>query len=182
MLADADKVRARIRSRIQPIIAAGVLLGLPVGFYEAPVTAIRTFVQPNPERQDAGAIRFLHRDVLIDAVVQGDPRHRLRLVQLIDRQMGVLDPCDPDVRVFYPLEPARMATAFADVERAFSANSPEAAHAPLRSWGVTHVLAGSAERRRFGAMEQFHDAAWFESVYNDGSAAVYRLRCIRGPS
>ena len=179
ILADPDRVRPWIRSRLRPIIAAGVLLGLPVGLYEAPVTAIRTFLSAGPERQDAGAIRFLRHDVPADAVVQGDPRYRLRLVQLIDRQMGVLDPTDPDVRVFYPLDPARMAAAFAEVERALAARSAQAAHTLLRSWRVTHVLAGSAEHRRFGTMDPFRDAAWFESVYNDGHAAVYRLRSVR---
>lgn len=176
MLMDAEKVRPVVRSWRRPVILMGILLGLPVGLYEAPLTALRTLVQASPVRSDANAIRFLRDSTPPEAVVQGEPRGRVTLPQLMNRQMGVLNPSDPDVRVFYPLEPARMASALADVESAFSTKSSESAYALLRAWGVTHVLAGSLEGLRFGSMDQFRDTDLFESVYNDGTARVYRLR------
>jgi hypothetical protein len=169
---------ARIR---KPLLVIGLLLGAPVGLYEAPLMAARTFLLSEPHEPDAGAIRFLRRNTPPDAVVQPDPRTagerdtRRTLPQLIDRRMAVADPDDPHVRVFTPPDLARMQRVFADVERAFKTDSSETAHRLLRVARVTHVLLGSTERRRFGATPQFGDPAFFETVYDDDNARVVRL-------
>jgi uncharacterized membrane protein len=68
-----------------------------------------------------------------------------------------------------------MRQAFNDVEAAFRTSSAGEAFSKLRRWRITHVLVGGVERERFGTLSQFADATWFENVYNDGRAAVYRL-------
>jgi hypothetical protein len=180
-LVGGEGLRPAVRAWRRPILLAGVVLGLPVGLYEAPATVARSLLLPDAQRGDAGAIRFIRDHTPPDAVVQGDPKSRLALAQLVDRQMGVLDPDDPDVRVFQPVSVDRMRRAFADVEGAFSADSSRSAWERLRRWGVTYVLVGGAERHRFGPANPFRDPAMFDMVYGDGQALVYRLIDRSGP-
>lgn len=168
--------RRRARPAAAALASAGLLLGLPVGAYEAPLMAARSLILPNPRRDDAGALRYVRRHLPRDAVVQGDPRARLDLPQLVDRRSGVLDPDNSHVRVFFPRDEARLRSVFAAVERAFVEPDPAEAHRALRMAGVTHVLAGTLERRRFGRMLAFHADALFETLYADESASVIRLR------
>ena len=65
--------------------------------------------------------------------------------------------------------------ALADVETAFRTESSATAYDRLRGLGVSHVLAGTPERKRYGELRQFEDASLFEIVYKDGTATVYRL-------
>ncbi len=168
-------VRPAVRAWRKPILLIGVAMGLPVGLYQAPAMALRGLRQPAADAREIGAIRFLRDNLPREAVVQGDPKTRLALPQLADRPMGVLDPWDPDVRVFCPVDMGRMRAACDEIERAFRDSSGESAHRALRRWGITHVLVGRDERRVFGAMSQFHDRTWFAMLYDDGDAAVYRL-------
>ena len=170
-----ENVRRCATKRIGLVVTLGVLLGLPVGLWEVPMTAVRSLLETPAFAPDAGAIRFLRDNTPVDAVVQGDPVARMTLPQLVDRQIGVLDPDNAHFRVFWPKDEARLRAAFADVKDAWSSTSGEAAYANLASWGVTHVLVGSVERRHLAAMNPFADPAWFEPVFDDGDAAVYRL-------
>jgi hypothetical protein len=138
--------------------------------------AIRTFILPGPVAQETGALRFLRHQTPHEAVVQGDPLRRLDLPQLIDRRAAVLDPNNSHVRVFFPLDEMRMRRRLAEVEQAFRSAAPEEAHRLLRTAGVTHVLAGRIERERLGAGPQFDDDGFFERIYADAAASVYRLR------
>ncbi|MBU0641562.1 MAG: hypothetical protein KKB50_22110 [Planctomycetes bacterium] len=167
---------ARRRFWRRPVIVVGVLLGLPVGFYELPLTAVRSLVLKERHAADGGAISYLRTQTPPDAVVQGDPLERVSLPQLIQRQMGVLDPDNPHVRVFMPRDFAAMQANAAAVQQAFATESGPRAWTTLRRLGVTHVLVGSAERRNWGELPQFADASHFEIVYKDKHAAVYRLR------
>lgn len=174
ILLDARHVRPWARRGIFVMIAIALVPGLAVGFYEAPVTAGRRLIAPGGAAE-AGAIRFLRAQTPIDAVVQGDPHNRITLPQLVDRQMGVVDPANAHVVVFQPLDRARMARAMADVVTAFEAPSPAVASARLGRWGIGYVLSGRVERERFGEMPQFKDTECFEPVYQDDSSAVYRV-------
>jgi hypothetical protein len=174
-LLEPELVRAFVRKRIKGVVAAGVLLGLPVGLYEAPVTGARTLLQSRAPAADAGAIRFLKERTPANAVVQGDPKDRVTLVQLTNRITGVLDPDNPHVVVFRPPSVDRMRRAFDEVEAAFQTSSAGEAFSKLRRWRITYVLVGEVERGRFGALNQFVDSTYFANVYNDGRAAVYRL-------
>jgi len=159
------------------LLVAGCLAGLPVGGYEAPASALRSLLERSPIAGDAGALNFLRTQTPLTAVVQGDPGEaRLGLVQLADRAVGVLDPSNPHVVVFRPLDVARMERAFVEVRAAFAGEASAAAHRHLRAWGVTHVLVGQIERKRYGSPPGFRDAAYFELLYDDGRAEVYRLR------
>lgn len=159
---------------------AGLALGLPVGLYEGPVMAVRTFILRNPAAQEAGALRFLRDQTPREAVVQGDPLLRFDLPQFIDRRMAVLDPNNEHVRVFFPRDEQRMRQRMAEVEQAFRTAAPQEAYALLRAAGATHVLTGRIERERLGAGPQFDDPAFFERIYADAAASVYRLRDAPG--
>jgi len=174
-LLEKEKLRAFARSWRLPVLIVGGLAGLPVGLYEAPVSAVRSLVEVNPLKADAAMILFLRDHTPRDAVIQGDPRARAGLVQLIDRPMGVLDPDYAHVAVFQPNDGSRMHKAFTDVEKAFATSSSQIAYRKLRAWAVQYVLAGSAERHRFGSLDHFRNTSLFETVYYDGRAAVYRL-------
>lgn len=157
-------------------VVAGLVLGLPAGLYEAPLMAVRSLVLRNPNTQEAGALRFLRSRTPREAIVQGDPLRRLDLPQLIDRRTAVLDPNNAHVRVFFPLNEARMRQCMADVEQAFRTTSPESAYDLLRAAGATHVLLGRFERERLGAGPQFDDTRFFERIYADAAACAYRLK------
>lgn len=174
-LLDVERVRPGARSWVKGALTAGIVMGLPVGLYEAPMAAVRSLWESRPMRAEAGAIRWLRCGLPTDAVVQGDPQTRLNLAALTDRQIGVLNPDSPHVVVFAPRDPARMRRAYSAVLEAFSTSSAAVAHADLDAWGVEYVLVGMTERAHFGTMPQFEDRSWFEQVYNDGFAAVYRL-------
>ena len=170
-----DQLRSWAQRLRRGALVLGVLLGLPVGFYEAPLMAVRSFLLPEQHRLDAGAIRFLRRRVPRDAIVQGDPIARVRLPQLIDRQMGVLDPDNSHIRVFFPEDEDRMRRVFSSVTQAFATSSSQVAHENLQAARVTHVLAGSLETARYGDLSQFDDPKRFKLLYRDEHARVYRL-------
>jgi hypothetical protein len=110
-----------------------------------------------------------------DAVVQAEPARGIVVPQLIDRQMGVLDPDQPHVLVFRPRDVRRMYDAFHDVQRAYETADAARAWELLRRWGVTHVLAGRSERRRYGELSQFADGSFFEPLFQHQGSSVYRV-------
>lgn len=138
--------------------------------------AARTFLEAMADQPDAGALHFLREHTPPDAVVQAAPEGRLTLPQLVQRQMGVADPENSHVRVFYPLDMEAMRRIFGRVQHAFSTDSSRLAQEDLRAAHVTHVLVGKVEQERYGALRQFDDPTRFELVYADDQAHVYRLR------
>ncbi|MFQ5413132.1 MAG: hypothetical protein ACE5E6_01610 [Phycisphaerae bacterium] len=173
---DGVGVRPWAARRRRVMVTVGVLLGLPVGIWEAPATTLRTVLQEKKVRiDDPAAVLFLRDETPHDAVVQCDPFDRMAIPQRIDRQMGVLDPENPHVVVFQGVDRARMERALADVEAAFSTDSSRTAYEKLHALGITHVLAGTPERRRYGALEQFGDPALFHVAFQNDDAVVYRL-------
>ncbi|HPD30254.1 MAG TPA: hypothetical protein PLL20_09685 [Phycisphaerae bacterium] len=174
-LLNADLLRRRVRRIGVGLAVIGASLGLPVGLYEAPLTAVRTIWESRRLMPESGAIRFLRESTPTDAVIQGDPDCRLDLAALTDRRIGASKPNSPHVVVFSPKDPASMRRAYSDVMQAFYTPSSEEAHAKLETWGVRYVFVGLAERKRFGIMPQFNDQRWFEPVYNGDGVTVYRL-------
>ncbi len=181
MLLWSADVRPMVRRWRRPVVVLGALIGLAVGVYEAPLMAVRSRLLGAAFGDDAGALRFLREQTPADAVVQGAPRGRVDLLQLIGRQMGVSDPDDSHVRVFYPLDMARMRQVCDRVDRAFDTVSSAEAFASMRAACVTHVLVGGVERERRDAVAQFEDRTLFEPVYRDDTATVFRLRPDTGP-
>lgn len=177
----AGEIRAWARRMRLPVLLAGVVLGLPAGLYEPPGMVARAFLLPSKLRSDTGALAYL-RTTPPGTVVQGSPlsgrfgADREHLVELIERPMGVFDPENLHVRVFFPRDAGRWRRTHAEVESAFRTPSPEAAHSRLRRARVERVLVGSVERAHFGACEQFEDARYFAREYDDGAARVYAVR------
>lgn len=171
-----ENLRQWARRRFRAVLIYGCFLGLPVGLYEAPMMAARTLLKSPPEASEAGAIRYLRDRTPLDAVVQADPVGREGLSQLIDRQIGVTDPENSHVRVFYPLDMEAMRRAFAQVNEAFRTGSPRLAYDLLYNVGAGYVLVGAVERRLYGPLTQFEDDSLFGCVYRDEHARVYRLR------
>ncbi len=169
-------VRSRIRRWSKPILITGMTLGLPVGFYELPASALRSVLKPRSAGTDVKAINYIKENTPLDAVVQGDPEKRLTLTQLTDRATGVLDPFNAHVTVFQPVSRSRMIQAFEDVQNAFRTHDSRQAHQLLSKWGVTHLLIGEVERKSFADLSQFNNDQFFHLLYNDPGACVYQLR------
>ncbi len=169
---------SRLKSRrvLGIIWGIGVTLGLPVGLYEAPMMAVRTRLRGSPEQQDAGAIRFLRHCTPPDAVVQGSPYERVSLLQMTNRCLGVADLENSHVRVFYPLDVARLRVSCESVDRAL--REPQAGRAAtiLGAAGVDYVLIGSIERRQGIDPVAFEHDGGLERVYADEEATVFRVR------
>ncbi|MCC6361048.1 MAG: hypothetical protein IT450_20090 [Phycisphaerales bacterium] len=167
------------------IAVTSLLLGLPVGLWQAPATAARRFVEygESVAAKEAGALRYLRDALPRDAVAQGacDDSERTRstrlsLCQLIDRQIGVLE-LQEDTHVFQGRDGSLQAQTLAEfrgvLERPASAADR---HAALRRHGVTHVLLGVAERERWVDLGTFDDAAFFRTIFDDGGGRVVELR------
>ena len=154
-----------------------LLLGLPVGAYEAPVSAVRRFVRPGKtfiaEKQ---AYRFLHDELPPDAVLQTHTAPpRATLIQLAERQWGVLDPADSDVGVFRPPDPRVVEDALNDVRFAAQTDSSEEAHRRLRTHRITHLLVGLAECENWQHLDKLDDPRYFSPVYHDEAVTIYEL-------
>jgi hypothetical protein len=173
---DPMHVRPFFRRWLRHILAVGIVLGLPVGLYEPPMAALRTLFENPPVLAERGAIRFVRQSTPPYAVIQPEPENRSRLVQLFDRQIGVMTPADSHVNVLRPRDAARMIRGVDEVKAAFATDDAARAFALFSRWGITHVLVGAREHKLFGKLPQLDDPDWFENVYKDGHAAVYRLK------
>lgn len=159
----------------RPLLAAGVLAGLPVGLYELPLMAIRSRL-PGQALPEAGAVRWIRAHTPPDAVMQRDPRLAPDLPQLTDRRVAAADLDNAHVRVFFPPRPDQMRALAAAVDQALSTDPPGLAWQRLHAMRVTHLLIGPGERQRYGPMPQLEDTMYFECAYRDPLACVYRLR------
>jgi uncharacterized membrane protein len=151
-----------------------------VGLFEVPMMALRRFVLSNPLHGDSAAIRFIREQLPSGAVVQIDPFWaegglRMGAIPLMNRQVGVMSPDDPEVNVFRPRDVHQMHEAVRLVERAAETDSARESAELFRRIGVTHVLLGSLERRRWSHVEKFDDPAYFERLFDSPEARVYRV-------
>ena len=169
-------VRGWLGRHVGDVIIVGALVGLPVGLYEAPMMAVRTLWMSSPAESDRGALRYLRDQTPQRAVIQGDPVMRGGLPQLTDRQIGVMDPEDSHVRVFYPKDMAAMKRRENQVKEAFRSDLSASAFERLRDADITYVLVGTVEQMLYGSLRQFDNEGWFERVYRDSQARVYRLK------
>ena len=169
-------VRSRLRRWSKPILITGMILGLPVGLYELPASALRSVLKPRTSGTDVKAINYIKENTPLDAVVQGDPEKRLTLTQLTDRASGVLDPFNAHVTVFQPVSRPDMIQAFEDVQNAFCTPDSKQAYRLLSKWKITHLLIGDVEHKSFSDLSQFNDDQFFHLRYNDPGACVYQLQ------
>lgn len=160
----------------KPVLAAGILLGLPVGFYEPPAMALRTLAETGPDRPYVGSVQYLREVSPPEVVVQPDPVSGAALLQLFNRQTGVMNPSDPHVNVFCPPDKQLMMRAVDDVIAALGSKDARNAHDLLARWKITHVLVGPRERKRYGDLAHLADPRCFEIVYHDDQTRVYRLK------
>lgn len=165
-----------------------LLLGLPVGLYQAPLAALRrhlpltgklAFVVPDEVRAalaEAPALRFIRNELPATAVIQAFPGDkRVELLQLIDRQIGI-SVLQEDTMVFYPVDLARhkqRLTEMQQLERP-DANAAEV-HALLQRLGVTHVLIGPIERKEWKGVAALDAAPYFKAVFSDATDTVLQV-------
>lgn len=171
------------------VVGALLLLGLPMGFYEAPMTAVRRYVtedtawrRASPESRtvieaERAALRFMRYELPADAVVQaeGTP-DRASLAQLVRRQIGVMEPQD-DILVF---DPPDMDSYDRCVEEVFGAlrqsDSAAETHAALSEHRITHVFIGGIERQAWPHLERFDEGHLFRELFRQGDVAVFAVR------
>ena len=173
-LLQPDMLRNWARPIRRPVLILGIVLGLPVGLYEAPLMAVRTLIRAHPEQVDNQALRFVREHTPPDAVVQRLPSAMAKSVQLTDRRAGAAELSNSHVNVFRPPDSRRSQKAYLGIREAFETASGQAAYETLRAWNVTHVLVGFAELKKYDSFPQFDDTR-FEKVYDDDKARVYRL-------
>ncbi len=182
----------RPRRGLGVFVAAVLLLGLPQGCYQAPVTAIRRYLPTQgalgrlatPDQRLAQveheACRFLRYELPAEAVLQADPgSDRLRLLQVARRPLGVTV-LDCDTMVFYPAHPDQHAAALAEVSEALAeVRDAVRCRDILLRHHITHVYVGTLERQRWQGLEKFERRDCFRPVHDDGTVAVYEL--LRAP-
>jgi hypothetical protein len=166
-----------------------LLLGLPLGLYEAPLTAVRRYISKDSllrivahpiglrSAEEGAAYRFLRYGLPADAVLQAHwGPERLTLVQIARRQIGVTV-LERDTMVFFPKDAAAHEVALRAVADVLG--NPAAArrcHDTLQAHEITHVFVGTIERELWRGLEKFADQRWFDCLYRDETSAVYALR------
>ncbi len=172
-------------------IALCLFAGLPRGFYEAPVGAVRRYASeflelklknhPTISREDMDgdeeARTFMRYQLPEDAVIQPDIAfNRAYLGQVTRKQLGVMDPED-DVGVFMPSEPEAYLQAVDDMANALWFD-PDAGrtHATLKRYKVTHVFLGWRELLAWKHLEKYDDDRYFEDVFRRGRIRVMKVK------
>lgn len=172
-----DWIRPSLKKTRMPLLILGMLFSLPVGLYEAPLEAARTLVVKAADRDDAGAYLYLREKTPADAVVQAAPvDERVTLLQIISRQIGASFAGNWHVRVFWPPAGESLTLASELAESAYKSDDAQTAHDLLSQMHVTHVLVGTVEKKLYGPTPQFENESYFENVYADEHARVYRVR------
>lgn len=181
-LTRTDWIRPSLVKVRMPLLILGTFLSLPVGFFESPLSAARSLIQTPADYQDAGAYRYLREQTPRNAVVQAAPApERVTLPQIISRQIGASDAENWHVRVFWPPKTDHLYRAVTLAETAFKSADAQLAFDALLQLHVTHVLVGTVEHAAYGSMPQFEAEAFFERVYSDEHARVYRLKGRQAP-
>ncbi len=171
------------------LVGLVLLAGLPVGLYEAPLTAVRRYLPANgPLKRllppgalrtipEGAAYRFLRYDLPSDAVLQADwGGERVNLVQIARKQVGVTI-LQEDTQVFAPAHPLAHEQCLTEVSVSLSNPGTAAAcHAVLRRHGITHVFIGTIEHQRWGELGKFDDSRYFDPVFRDGDIRVFALK------
>jgi len=179
------QTRRHPRRMLAAFVAGVLLLGLPQGCVQAPLTAVRRYLPATgPLRRivredqrlaatEAGGYRYLRNNLPPDAVLQADPgSERLKLAQIARRQLGVTV-LDRDTMVFYPADPTAHAVALREVTAALSRPGPPGrCRDLLRAHHITHVFIGVLERQRWRGREKFNDPGCFAKLYDDGACTV----------
>ncbi len=167
----------RHRRLVSWLVGLVIVAGLPMGFYEVPLTAARRYIEvrhvPVDER---AALCFMRHQLPPEAVVQADWRKkRATLAQTIRRQIGVMADQD-DILVFRPADWEAYQQAVADVERALQETESSAeAHSLLASHGITHVYVGAIERKLWKHLEKLDDRSRFQPLFEAGAHCIYEL-------
>ena len=179
---------ARPRRLLAAFVGVVLLLALPQGCLQAPLTAVRRYLPAEgPLRRivradqvlaeaERGGYRYLRDALPADAVLQADPAaDRLKLAQIARRQIGVTV-LDRDTMVFYPADVRAHAAALEEVEAALAqAGSARRCRDVLVRHHITHVFLGVIERERWKRPDKFRDAECFARLYEDDACAVFAV-------
>lgn len=76
----------------------------------------------------------------------------------------------------------RVLERYADVERAYKTLDPQEAMGILEKYGVTYVVVGSLEKRRYPSKALRKFAFFMEPVYEDGGVILYQRTPALGPA
>lgn len=176
------------RTKTAVFVALVLLAGLPVGLYEAPLTAIRRYLpQAGPLSRavhaharraaaEAGAYQFLRYGLPANAVIQSHwDADRLNLVQIARKPLGVTT-LETDTMVFHPADAAAHERCLREVSESLATRGPaERCHDTLHRYGITHVFVGLVEAEAWQGLEKFDDRRYFRPVFDDGRTRVLAL-------
>lgn len=171
------------------IAIGALLLGSPVGLFQAPLAAIRRHLPPEGRfnalvgattitaQHEADAWRFVRERTPRDAVLQTfSGEERVPFVQIGERQMGVMV-LERDTEVFQPIDAVAHEQRLMNLTTAFANDTTAAELAnTLRSLRVTHIFVGEIERQEWKHWDLLDDADSFERVFDSTAARVYRVK------
>jgi hypothetical protein len=163
--------------------------GLPVGLWEAPMSAVRRYVEApiresrlTPAEQstasaEQAAFRFMRYQLPAEAVVQGDPgTERATLAQIVRRQIGVIGPHD-DVMVFDPPNREPYLACYEAVKDVLREGAtPEKTYQVLQRHEITHIFIGGVELLHWAQVDRFNDRRRYEQVFGQDGVRVVKLR------
>lgn len=179
-----------VRRRSAAVLFVSVLvLGLPVGLSEIPLTAVRRYLPdrgristllPDASKRakvEGPAWGWMHRNLPADAVLQMDPsRDRVFLVQAIERQMGVTV-LEANTMVFHPVDAAAHTRRLEALQRAlYEPGTADDLQRAFRACGVTHVYVGTLELEQWKCVDLLEDASRYEPLWRTKAGTVYAVR------
>lgn len=178
--------RLRIPTRV--VVGLCVVCGAAVAIYEAPLTAVRRYVDPDSRlsrlaaedadmvRAERGAYLWMDRNNRPTDVVQADwSRRRLPLAQLSGTRFGVTE-LERDTKVFCPPKPTEHERILARFVREIETGADEQRLCDLLvEMNVTHVFVGLIEQTGWPRLTRFENPACFEPVYSDASVTIYEI-------
>jgi hypothetical protein len=183
-----ELAKPNLSRRWRVFIVGSLLIGCPMGFYEAPLMAVRRYfkewwwpgqrsaeLQAEVEDEQAAHL-FMRYELPADAVVQGDVwEDRALLAQIARRQLGVIEPQD-DVMVFDPPDRQAYLDCVEEIRTTLRDGASAAeTYEVLRRHGITHVFLGVIENRDWANVDRFDDTRYFNTVFRSHAIRIVAL-------
>jgi len=178
---------ARMRTPMRAIVGLCVVCGLAVAVFEAPLTAVRRYIDPDSRwsrlaaedadmaKTERDAYLWMDRNLNPRDVIQADwSRRRLPLAQLSGARIGVTE-LERDTKVFCPPNPAeheRILTRF--VSEIQTGAGDQRLCDLLVEMNITHVFVGQIERADWPRLARFENRILFKPVYADATVTIYK--------
>lgn len=178
----------RMRTTVRAIVGLCVVCGLAVAVFEAPLTAVRRYIDPDSRwarlaaedadiaKTERDAYLWMDQNISPGDVLQADwSRRRLPLAQLSGAKIGVTE-LERDTKVFCPPDPAEhdrvLKRLVIEIE---TGESSQSLHKLLDRMHISHVFIGQIERANWPRLNRFDDPDLYQPVYQDQAVTIYQI-------